>query len=197
VFKGDRPNASEAELPCPRTVYARSKLHGEWDVALASEDHLIVRTNFYGWSSGRKQTAAEWLYQSLASGAPITLFDDFFFSPIYVVDLVQRLVALIESGHRGLLHLAGAERVSKYQFGALMAEAAGFSMAHVTQGSIDAAKLAAPRPKDMSLSSRRFSEMTGMELPGCAQGLRRFLDDRRRPLSERVRPSQRSRLVPA
>ena len=192
IFQGDRPNATEEDLPCPRTVYARSKLHGEWEVQQATENHLIVRTNFYGWSSGRKETAAEWLYHALEAERAITLFDDFFFSPIYVVDFVERLTWLIEGGSRGLVHLSGRERISKYQFGALMARAAGFSMAKVRRGSIDDAHLSARRPKDMSLDCRRFATLTGKDLPGCLEGLQRFLEDRSRRLSARVGTRQDS-----
>lgn len=184
VFKGDRPFATEHDLPCPRTVYARSKLHGEWEVQLATANHVIVRTNFYGWSSGRKSSSAEWLYGALRDAQPITLFDDFFFSPIYVTDLIDRLVALIERGERGLFHVAGRDRVSKFEFGSLMANAAGLSMARATRGSIDAAGLAAERPKEMSIASGRLGELQ-MDPPGCADGLRRFVSDRSRRLSER------------
>jgi len=185
IFKGDRPFAIEEQLPCPRTVYGRSKLHGEWEVELATRNHLIVRTNFYGWSSGRKQTAAEWLYHALAAGQSITLFDDFFFSPIYVVDFVERLALLIESEHRGIFHLCGKDRVSKGQFGALMAEAANLSLKNVRSGSIDDAHLVAPRPKDMSLSGERFRRITGVDAPGCLAGLLRFVADRGRSLGAR------------
>lgn len=185
IFKGETPFATEEQLPCPRTVYGRSKLHGEWEVELAAKNHLIVRTNFYGWSSGRKQTAAEWLYHALDTGQTVTLFDDFLFTPIYVVDFVKRLELLIESGHRGIFHLCGKERVSKGQFGRLMAEAAGLSLKNVRWGSIENAHLAASRPKDMSLSSERFRRLTGVDVPGCMTGLLRFLADRQRPLSAR------------
>lgn len=191
LFDGHALNVDEQEPPSPLTVYAKSKLQGEWEVRQAAKNHLIVRTNFYGWSSGRKETAAEWLYRSLETGKPVTLFNDFFFSPIYVIDFAERLMRLIDSSHRGLVHLAGGERVSKYQFGELMAGAAGCSMANVRQGSIDDARLAAPRPKDMSLNSSLFSRVTGMDVPGCLAGLRRFLHDRTRPLSERVEARQR------
>lgn len=184
VFKGDRPFATEHDLPCPRTVYARSKLHGEWEVQLATANHVIVRTNLYGWSSGRKSSSAEWLYAALRDAQPITLFDDFFFSPIYVADLVERLVALIERGERGLFHVAGRDRVSKFEFGSLMANAAGLSMARATRGSTDAAGLAAERPKEMSLKSVRLDALR-IEAPGCGDGLRRFLADRDRPVSAR------------
>src|SRR5207253_1441020 len=36
VFSGDAPFRAEMDLPCPRTVYGRSKLHGEWAVQLAT-----------------------------------------------------------------------------------------------------------------------------------------------------------------
>lgn len=186
IFRGDTPFATEEQLPCPRTVYGRSKLHGEWEVELATKNHLVVRTNFYGWSSGRKQTAAEWLYHALDTGQSLTLFDDFFFTPIYVVDFVERLILLIEGGHRGVFHLCGKDRVSKAQFGALMAKAAGLSLTNVRRGSIDDARLAAPRPKDMSLSSERFRRTTGVDVPGCMAGLLRFVADRGRPLSVRL-----------
>ena len=185
IFMGDTPFATEESLPCPRTVYGRSKLHGEWDVRQASDNHLIVRTNFYGWSSGRKQTSGEWLYHALETGESITLFDDFFFTPIYVVDFVTRLDLLMEGGHRGTFHLCGKERISKHEFGSLMAKAAGFSMKHVRRGSIRDVQLPAPRPKDMSLDSERFRKATGVDVPGCMPGLRRFLSDRGRPLSAR------------
>lgn len=187
IFMGDTAFATEQSLPCPKTVYGRSKLHGEWDVKQATDNHLIIRTNFYGWSSGRKRTSAEWLYHALETGQTITLFDDFFFTPIYIVDFVERLRLLIEGGHRGTFHLCGKERVSKYDFGTLMATAASLSMECVRRGSMESIPLAALRPKDISLSSDRFHDVTGVDVPGCMDGLRRFLADRARPLSARFK----------
>jgi dTDP-4-dehydrorhamnose reductase len=190
IFKGDTAFAAEAQLPCPRTVYGRSKLQGEWEVEQATANHLIVRTNFYGWSSGRKRTSAEWLYHALETQQPVTLFDDFFFTPIYVVDLVERLKLLLEGRHRGIFHLCGAERVSKYQFGMLMADLAKLSTENVLRASMDKAPMIAKRPKDMSLSSERFRRATGVSVPACVSGLLRFLADRERPLSARFETSR-------
>lgn len=185
VFQGDTPFLTEQEAPAPRTVYGRSKVQGEQEVAKATANHLIIRTNFYGWSSGRKTTAGEWLYQALDTGQPITLFTDFFFTPLYVADLAERIGWLVNGAYRGTLHLAGRDRLSKYDFGRLMAQAAGFSMDRVRQGVMKEMPSMAPRPRDMSLSSRRFVEVTGGEVPGARSGLQRFIADRRRPLSAR------------
>jgi dTDP-4-dehydrorhamnose reductase len=188
VFKGDVPFCTERDLPCPRTVYGRSKLHGEWNVQLATNNHLIIRTNFFGWSSGLKVSSAEWLYHALERRQSITLFDDFFFTPLYVVDFVTRLNLLIEGGHRGLFHLVGRDRVSKVEFGQLLAQAARFSMDSVSRGSIDDAPLKAPRPRDMSLRSERFERETGVALPSCKSGIERFVADHEVQLRSRIDP---------
>ena len=200
VFQGEAPFMTEEHAPSPRTVYGRSKLEGEREVALATSNHLIVRTNFYGWSSRRKQTAGEWLHHALETKQPVTLFTDFFFTPIYVVDFVERLARLLEHPYRGVIHLAGRDRLSKHAFGLLMAETGGFSAEAVRSGSLDEMALAAPRPKDISLSSARFVQLTGMDTPDGRSGLARFLADRHRPLSARFAASAthkpRVRLMP-
>jgi dTDP-4-dehydrorhamnose reductase len=186
VFRGEAPLATEDTPPEPRTVYGRSKLAGEREVAAATANHLILRTNFFGWSSGRKPTFAEWLYAALDRQAPITLFDDFYFSPIYVVDFAAAMLRLIDRGSRGLFHLAGGERLSKYEFGMQLAREAGLAVTAVTRGSIDDAALAAPRPKDMSLNSARAAAILGFPLPGSREGVSRFLGDRGSALEARA-----------
>ncbi len=197
LFQGDKPMVTEEDPPLPRTIYGRSKLQGEQEVRLACERHLIIRTNFYGWSSGRKATFAEWLYEALESKQQITLFEDFFFTPIYVVDLAERLGALIEAGCTGLFHVAGAQRVSKEAFGKQLAGAARFSLENVQRGTLKQASLAADRPRDMSLSSERFFRTTGITVPGCKDGILHFLRDRGRPLSARFNRSGELLVKPA
>ena len=190
VFAGGEPCSTENTVPNPRTIYAQSKLAGEQEVEKATDNHLIVRTNFYGWSSRRKKTYAEWLYDSLRREQPLTLFSDVYFTPIYVVDLVERIRRLLEGPHRGCFHVAGRDRVSKYQFGELLARSAGLSLSHAVAASIDSMSLHAPRPKDTSLSSGQFCRCTGLEAPACAEGIRRFVSDQELPLSLRCTPSR-------
>lgn len=185
VFDGREPFASEETPPHPVSAYGRSKWAGEQAVARATPHHLILRTNFYGWSSGRKRTFGEWLYQALSAGEPTTLFADVFFTPLYVVDLVDRIVPLLQRRVQGLVHVAGRDRVSKHEFGAALARVAGLSLAGARPGSVDDAGLDAPRPNDLSLSCRRAEQWTGLPAPGCLEGLRRFVADRGRPLSAR------------
>ena len=186
IFKADRPFSTERDLPCPRTVYARSKLHGEWETQLSTSNHLIIRTNLYGWSSGRKKTFAEWLYESLRTAAPITLFDDLFYTPIYVVDLAERILALCRGAYRGVVHLAAGDRVSKLEFGLAMAELAGLPATAVRPGRLKDAALSADRPSEISLDTRLSVQLTGLPAPAWRDGLIKFLAARGRPLSARM-----------
>lgn len=185
LFGGERPFVDELTQPAPRTVYGRSKLEGELVVREATPHHLILRTNFYGWSSGRKLSSAEWLHNALAAGDQITAFDDFYFTPIYVCDLVEALYRLVGAGHRGVFNVCGGERVSKYDFAMKMAAQAILPTSGVRRGSVDDAHLAAPRPKDMSLDCTKVERVLGVPMPDCDTGLRRFLAHRNVPLSHR------------
>ncbi len=184
VFSGNSHFWPEDQPPRPVNVYAKTKLEGERAVALHPQ-HLIVRTNFYGWSSARKKTAAEWLYGALDRRERVTLFDDFFFTPIYAVDLARILSRMVQREARGLFHVAGADRVSKYEFGRAMANGMKISMENVNKGSLADMPLGAPRSPDISLGCGKTERFLGEPMPRCEDGMARFLSDYRKPLSER------------
>ncbi len=185
LFDGRATWMTETTVPCPRTAYGRSKVRGEWEVQLATPAHLIARTNFFGWSSGRKASSAEWLFTALEQRTPVTMFDDFHFTPLYVSSFVTSLHTLITRQARGIVHVAGADRVTKYDFALALAAAAGFDGSAVRRGSMRDAVLLADRPADMSLNSDLCAALTGEPAPALQDGLRRFLEDRHRPLSHR------------
>ena len=185
VFSGDSQRWTEDQIPEPSNAYSRSKLQGELETRKAAQ-HLIVRTNFYGWSSGRKKTSAEWLYNALANRDSITLFDDFFFTPIYVADLTRYLTSLVDRSCQGLLHVAGRDRVSKYEFGEKMAMQMAVPVDNIVPGRLADAGFHAKRSPDISLSTARAEQLWGFVPPACDEGIARFLSDHGRPLSERL-----------
>jgi dTDP-4-dehydrorhamnose reductase len=185
VFSGNSQFWTEDQRPEPCNAYSRSKLQGETEARKATK-HLIVRTNFFGWSSGRKKTSAEWLYKALAGHEPVTLFDDFCFTPIYVADLSRYLSSMVERNCQGLFHIGGKDRVSKYEFGEKMAMQMSVPTDNVMRGKLAEAALHAMRSPDISLSSARAQDLLGFIPPSCDDGIARFLADRGRPLSARV-----------
>jgi dTDP-4-dehydrorhamnose reductase len=184
VFSGTSKRWTEDQQPAPLNVHGKTKLAAERSVQQHAR-HLIVRTNFYGWSSGRKKTAAEWLHGALERQESITLFDDFFFTPIYAVDLAAILSRMVQREAFGVFHVPGRDRVSKFDFGSIMAREMNVSMRRVKKGSIKAMPLEAPRSTEISLSADKVQRFLGESMPQCEEGVRRFLADRNKPLSAR------------
>ena len=177
VFPGNKPYAKESDPTRPINIYGRTKLAGEQIVQKSGNPHLIVRTNFFGWSSGRKKTFGEWLIQSLREKQPIRLFTDFYFTPLYAGLMVDRLERLLKKDAQGVVHLGGRDRVSKYEFGKKLARMSGLSFCSVKDAQMDSVASLAPRPKDISLNSDRSEALLGTQAPTLEKSLQLFLRD--------------------
>ena len=177
VFPGNKPYAKESDPTRPINIYGRTKLAGEQIVQKSRRQHLIVRTNFFGWSLGRKKTFGEWLIQSLREKQPIQLFTDFYFTPLYAGLVADRLEHLLKKEAQGVVHLGGRDRVSKYEFGRKLARMSGLSFGSVKDARMDSVASLAPRPKDISLNSGRAKALLGTQAPTLEKSLQLFLRD--------------------
>lgn len=77
----------------------------------------------------------------------------------------------------GVVHLAGPERVSRYELGLAVLTSMGLSLEEaeaelqpIRQEELDAG---APRPRDVSLNAAQAAEALSVELPGVSSGLAR------------------------
>lgn len=174
VFGGDAGTYDETSATRPVNVYGRSKLAGEEAVTQAHAEAAVVRTNIYGWNAQAKSSLAEWFLVNLAAGRPCLGFDDVFFTPLLVNDLVPVLLEILERDLRGVYHVAGSECLSKRAFGLRVAENFGLEPGLIEAGHVAQAGLLAPRPKKICLDCRRVEAALGLTLPGVDAGLRRF-----------------------
>lgn len=180
VFDGQKPFAREIDPTNPVNVYGKSKLAGEEVVMNSGRPYLIIRTNFFGWSSGRKKTFGEWLIQSLRHQYVIRLFKDFYFTPLYVGDVAELIRRLLELGAEGTFHLAGRNRVSKYAFGKSLANAGRLLFSSVIQSKLSEVRNFAPRPKDISLCAAKVEKFLGKKSPPLSQSIKYFLRDEKK-----------------
>jgi len=180
VFPGLKPFAKELDPTKPLNVYGRTKLAGEKIVLKSGRPNLIIRTNFFGWSSGRKKTFGEWIVQSLRKNQPIRLFTDFYFTPIYAGFMVQQLEHLLNEKAQGIFHIGGRDRVSKYEFGKILAQIARLPFSAVKAAKISSVTTLARRPKDISLSSSKTEAFTKKRTFSLANSLKMFLKDEKK-----------------
>ena len=110
----------------PPNVYARTKRAGE-ELALGDPNALVLRTNIVGFR-GRAgaPTFVEWALGAVARREPIDAYTDVWASSLEAHQCARVLFELVDMGASGLLHVASHEAVSKADFLAALAHAAGY-----------------------------------------------------------------------
>jgi dTDP-4-dehydrorhamnose reductase len=179
-FDGSSPFATEETVPKPVNVYGATKLAGERAVAERCPQALIIRTNFFGWGLPHRRSFSDWVLDVLSSGRAQPMFSDVYFTPILIQDLMEILLDLMDRGAAGIFHVAGAERLSKFDFARAMAKHFNLSPDNLIRASIEESGLRAARPREMSLSSGKMEALLHRNAPSVSDGLRRLAATRDR-----------------
>jgi len=115
VFDGQKGNYSESDIPNPLNYYAKSKLEGE-NVTRLNPNHIVVRTNIFGFNIPLRNSLAEWAIKNFESSNNISGFDDVIFNAIYTKHLAEILVEAVNLDIKGTINIASGDYVSKYDF---------------------------------------------------------------------------------
>jgi len=164
LFDGTSSLVDEQKNTSPLNVYGKTKAKAEEKVLSINPHSLIIRTNFYGWGTNYRISLSDYIFNALKKNQPIRLFKDIFFTPILIEVLANMTMELSEKGAHGIFHITGDDRVSKYDFGVLLAKEFGFNPALIKEGFLDEQKDLVSRPKDMSLSNFKISQFLGKKI---------------------------------
>lgn len=191
VFDGTKDGLyTEADAPNPLSVYAQTKLLGEQNVLAANPAAAVARVNFFGWSLSGTRSLAEFFYNKLSTGQQCNGFTDVYFCPMFVGDLTEVLVRMLEKGLSGLYHVVGAEALSKYEFGRRIAHQFGFDESLVIPKSVEESGLKARRSHNLRLSINKLSTDLGMEIPGVSTGIEKFYTQAQQGYPQKMRSYQ-------
>jgi dTDP-4-dehydrorhamnose reductase len=171
LWDGQQPFVKEYTPPHPINVYARTKLEGENIVLNSGVPAIIIRTNFFGLGRPWHPSFSDWIFDGITKEQSISMFDDVFFTPISLDYLCPAITDIVEKKGRGIFHVAGKERLSKYQFAILLSEIAGLSSKNIKRSKVISMKLGAPRPKDMSLNTSKVTKFLGRQMPDAKTSL--------------------------
>jgi dTDP-4-dehydrorhamnose reductase len=164
VFDGEKgaPYVEEDETT-PVTAYGRDKADAETAVREAHPGALIVRTSlmYGGPEPGR--------HERMAADPDNAFFTDEVRSPVHVGDLAAALLELAGGDLTGILHVAGADALSRYDFARLLAP----HPERVRSATIEGSGLM--RPRACVLSSARAASLLRTRL----RGAREILEPRR------------------
>ncbi|UCD34930.1 MAG: NAD(P)-dependent oxidoreductase [Nitrospiraceae bacterium] len=155
VFDGLRPPYGEHAPVSPVNVYGEQKARAEEHVLKAYPEAAVCRMPLMFGDPG---PAASSFFMSMVAalreGRELKLFVDEFRTPVSGRTAAEGLLlALVKT--QGLLHLGGAERISRFCFGLLLMDALGIREARMMQCRQADVATAARRAPDVSLDSAR------------------------------------------
>ncbi|MEM2368652.1 MAG: dTDP-4-dehydrorhamnose reductase [Nitrososphaerota archaeon] len=153
VFKGDKGMYKEEDKPEPINYYGLTKLKGEEEVKSLVSNYLIARASvIYGaMPASGKTNFALWIIENLKRGEKIKVVVDQWNSPTLNTSLAEMISEAIERKITGTYHLAGATRISRYDFAKQLAKTFDLREDLIMPVSSDEISWTARRPKDSSL----------------------------------------------
>lgn len=168
VFDGRRGGYREEDPVNPLSVYAATKVEAE-AVVQAHPKHLILRTSLtYGHTANADRSFNEEMVLAWKAGRTLPLFTDEFRCPIAAAVTARAVWELAGGQATGLYHLAGSERLSRWEIGQLVAARNPAASPRIEPGSLKSFA-GAPRPPDVSLDCSRVQERLSFPLPRFSQ----------------------------
>ncbi|MDQ1518029.1 MAG: dTDP-4-dehydrorhamnose reductase [Actinomycetota bacterium] len=156
VFSGEKDGPyDEWDEPSPRSVYGRSKLGGELEVARHAGSWAVARTS---WVFGRRgRNFVDTIVGRAREGAPLRVVDDQRGCPTYAPDLAGALARLAVSRLPGVYHVTNQGVCTWHDLAAAAVELAGLDPSVV--GTMTTAELGrpAPRPANSVLSGAAWA----------------------------------------
>jgi dTDP-4-dehydrorhamnose reductase len=156
VFSGDKDGPyDEWDEPGPRSVYGRSKLGGELELARHAGSWAVARTS---WVFGRRgRNFVDTIVGRARDGAPLRVVDDQQGCPTYAPDLAGALARLAVSRLPGVYHVTNQGACTWHDLAAAAVELAGLDPSVV--GTMTTAELGrpAPRPANSVLSGAAWA----------------------------------------
>ena len=153
VFNGLNPPYRETDPVCPVNYYGEQKVMAEEGMLERYPMTAVCRMPLmFGMATPTATSFMQPFIKALREGQELSLFIDEFRTPVSGKTAAQGLLLALEKV-KGLIHLGGKERMSRYDFGRLLVEVLQLPEAGFKACRQKDVKMSAPRPSDVSLDS--------------------------------------------
>jgi dTDP-4-dehydrorhamnose reductase len=166
VFDGKNPSYKESDPVCPINYYGEQKAIAEQKMSEIYPGIALCRMPLmFGAPSPMSPSFLQGMVSNLQAGQAINLFTDEFRTPASAIAASQGLLLAVEQQVQGILHLGGKERISRYDFGLLLADILQLPTDLIKPGKQADVSSVAPRSPDTSLDSSKAFALGYQPLP--------------------------------
>jgi dTDP-4-dehydrorhamnose reductase len=167
---------SEDDRPSPQSVYAASKLLGEWFALDAPRAYVLRVESLFGRAPGapREKGSAAGILKTLLAGGSPKVFEDRTISPTFVIDAARATRQLVESAAPpGLYHCVNSGTCTWLEFAQELARQLRID-ARLTPVRMSDMVLKARRPQYCALSNAKL-RAAGIDMPAWQDAVKRLL----------------------
>ena len=175
LFDGSKSNVTEDEPVNPLNIYGKTKGMAEKCVLDINPESLVVRTNFFAWGPTYRKSFSDTIILKLRKGEHINLFYDVYITPIIVENLATVSHELVKLKANGIYNIVGDERISKYEFGLIVAKIFNLDANLINPISIYNNPKLVKRPLDMSLSNKKVVNLIGKKIGSIPDQITKLL----------------------
>lgn len=177
VFDGTatRPYTEE-DRPNPQSVYATSKLLGEWFAADAPRAYVLRVESLFGRAPNGPppKGSIAGILNALQAGSEAVVFEDRTVSPTYILDAARATRQLVEAQvPSGLYHCVNSGHCTWLEFARELARQVGVEP-RLKPTRMSEARLRAPRPQYCALSNENLASI-GIVMPSWQDALGRYV----------------------
>lgn len=155
VFDGLQAPYKEIHPVKPVCVYGRQKAQAERAVMERHPDALVCRLPLmFGVTAHTSSNFTSQMLVAMQQGRPVKLFTDEYRTPVDVQSAARGILTVLDRA-RGVLHLGGRTRVSRYEMGVRMARHLSVPTSLLEPVTLASHASGAKRSPDCSLDSRK------------------------------------------
>lgn len=176
VFDGKTGNYKENSNPSPINYYGKTKALGEKNIQENANDYCIIRTSMIYGKNLLRNTLADMILDEVKNGRELKLINDQFMTPTYLDNLCEMLNEIIDIKHRGIIHLSGPEKMSRYDFAKKLLRFSKFKgtcLKPVSRNEFDFSK---KMPRDSSLNTQKAASILKTGPEKIEESIKRYFD---------------------
>lgn len=155
VFDGGRGLYREDDATNPISHYGYTKLLGEKYADCVARTCVIYGSR----PASGKVNFALWIIDKLQKGEGIRVVTDQYISPTLNTNLARMLLEAGERRLEGIYHLAGAERISRYDYACRLADVVGLDKSLIAPSKMADIGWKAKRPMDSSMDVSKAAQL--------------------------------------
>jgi dTDP-4-dehydrorhamnose reductase len=177
VFDGTKKTAYvETDSPNPASVYGKSKLAGEMELAASCDRYWIFRIAWLYGTAGSNfvKTIRGVAQKRAAAREPLKVVNDQKGTPTYTVHVCRQVLSIVNTAQYGMFHCTNEGQCTWFEFARRIVRAYGI---HVDLEPCTTAEFPrpAPRPANSVLENERLKKLGLNIMPHWEQGFEEFL----------------------